>query len=146
MNLFQRHEGHHEVSEDKYWAFGYYFETLTKEQKHQRRELLDLYGFVAQWSVLVILVLFQVSFALGWLLKSGLKHDTPPKSPSFNKRQDGKLGWLRRIQGGCNRVTWWLRKDVVRGWDWGTRGEWIGASIWTIWLLFLCVHRTGKGE
>ncbi|KAF2125825.1 hypothetical protein P153DRAFT_378646 [Dothidotthia symphoricarpi CBS 119687] len=142
MSLFQRHEGHNEVSKDKYWSFGYSFETLTKEQKHQRRELLELYGFIAQWSVLVIFALFQVSFFLGWLVRSGLKHDAAPKSPSFDKHPDGKRGWLRTIHSGCNTITWWSRKDVIRGW--GTRGEWIGASVWTIWLLYLCVARTGK--
>ncbi|KAF1832200.1 hypothetical protein BDW02DRAFT_571266 [Decorospora gaudefroyi] len=143
MELLRRHEGHHEVKTDQYWALGYYFETLTKEQKHQRREFLDWYGFVAQSSVLVIFALFQISFAISWLIKSGLKYDQP-KSPSFTKRPDGKSGWLRGMQSGCNKMIWWMQKDVIRDWNWGTRGEWIGASVWTIWLFYLSIAHTGN--
>ena len=145
MDLIRRHEGHNEVKNDQYWAFGYYFETLNDEQKHQRRESLDYYGFVAQWSVLIIFVLFQISFFISWILRSALKYDQP-KSPSFNKRHNGKLGWLRGIQSGCHRLMWWMRKDVISGWNWGTRGEWFGATFWTMWLLFLCIVQTGNGK
>lgn len=144
MDLLRRHEGHTEVKTDQYWAFGYSFETLDKEQKHQRREYLDWYGFVAQWSVLVVFALYQISFFIAWLVRSGLKYDLP-KSPSFTKRPGGKLGWLRSLQSSSNRFSWWLRKDIIPGWKWGTRGEWIGASIWTVWLLYLCIAHTGKG-
>lgn len=145
MDLLRRHGGHSEVKTDQYWALGYYFETLNDKQKHQRREYLDWYGFVAQWSVLLIFALFQISFFLTWLVKSGLRYD-PPKSPSFNKRPEGKLGWLKVLQSRCTKLTWWLRKDVIRGWNWGTRGEWIGASLWTVWLFYLCVAHTGHGK
>jgi hypothetical protein len=144
MDLFRRHKGHHEVKTDQYWALGYYFESLNDEQKHQRREYLEWYGFVAQWSVLVIFALFQFGFGLSWLMKAGLTYDQP-KSPSFNKRPKDRLQWLRSIQIGCNRIVWWTRKDVIRGWNWGTRGEWIGASVWTVWLLYLCIAHTGNG-
>jgi hypothetical protein len=144
MNFFRRHEGHHEVDQDKYWAFGYSFETLDKDQKQQRREYLDWYGFVAQWSVLLIFALFQVAFVVSWVIKRGLKYDTP-KSPSFTKRSDGdQLGW-RKMQSGCTKTTWWMQKDVIRGWNWGTRGEWIGATVWTVWLLYLSIAHTGNG-
>jgi hypothetical protein len=145
MDLIQRHEGHTEVKTDQYWAFGYYFESLNHEQKHQRREYLDWYGFVAQWSVLAIFVLFQVAFAVEWILKSGLKYEQP-KSPSFTKSSAGKLGWLRKLKSTSTNMKWWLGQDVLRGWDWGTKGEWIGASVWTIWLLYLCVAKTGNGK
>ncbi|KNG48467.1 metalloreductase fre8 [Stemphylium lycopersici] len=143
MALIWRHEGHHEVKTDQYWALGYYFETLNDEQKHQRRKYLDWYGFVAQWSVLVIFALFQVGFAVSWLMKSGLKHDQP-KSPLSNKRPSDKLGWLRGLRSGCNKTTWWMQKDMIKGWNWGTRGEWIGATVWTMWLLYLCIAHTGN--
>lgn len=141
MDLFRRHEGHTEVKTDQYWAFGYYFETLDDKQKHQRRDYLDWYGFVAQWSVLVIFALFQLSFYLRWVVNFGLKHERP-KSPSFNKRPDARL--LVRFQSTCTRLLWWLNKDVVSGWSWGSRGEWCGATIWMIWLLYLCVANTGN--
>lgn len=144
MDLLRRHEGHIEVKADRYWALGYSFETLTKEQQHQRREVLDRYGFAAQWSVLFIFALFQLGFAVAWVLRSGLVHDQP-KSPSLTKRTEGKLGWLRRTKSACDNMLWWMRKDVIKGWKWGTRGEWTGATIWTVWLLYLCVADTGKG-
>jgi hypothetical protein len=142
MDFTRRHEGHKEVKTDQYWAFGYYFESLDHQQKHQRREYLKWYGFVAQWSVLVIFALFQISFFLRWTMNSGLKHEQP-KSPSFTKEKD-KLGWLRKLQSITTKTKWWLSKDVVGGW--GTRGEWVGASMWTIWLLYLCIANTGNGR
>lgn len=144
MDLLRRHEGHHEVQKDRYWAFGYYFETLNDKQSHQRREYLDWYGFAAQWSVLAIFALFQMAFAVSWLMKSGLKYDQP-KSPSFTKPPPGRLGWLRRMRSGCTKAMWWMQRDVIKGWNWGTRGEWIGATVWTVWLLYLCIAHTGKG-
>lgn len=145
MDLQRRHEGHNEVKTDQYWALGYYFENLDDKQKHQRREYLDWYGFAAQWSVLSIFVLFQFSFLVAWILKSGLKHDRP-KSPSFTKPPYGKLGWLRNLQSSCQRWTWWMRKEVLPWANWGTRGEWIGAGVWTVWLLYLSVAHTGNGK
>ena len=144
MDLFQRHEGHTEVKSDKYWALGYYFETLNDEQKHQRREYLDWYGFAAQWSVLVVFALYQVSFFIAWVLKSGLNYERP-KSPSFNKSTEGPLRWLKSLRSGCNNLVWWLQTDVIAGWNWGTRGEWVGATLWTVWLLYLCIAHTGNG-
>lgn len=144
MNLFARHEGHHEVEAGRYWALGYYFQNLSNEQLHQRREYLDWYGFAAEWSVLVILSLFQIGFAFRWVMRSGLRYEQP-KSPSFTKNQKSGLGWLRRMHGGSIKAMWWMQKDVIRGWNWGTRGEWLGAALWTLWLLYLCVANTGKG-
>jgi hypothetical protein len=144
MDHIRRHEGHTEVKTDQYWAFGYYFETLDKKQKHQRREYLEWYGFIAQWSVLVIFALFQMSFFVGWMMKSGLKYEQP-KSPSFTKGRE-KLGWLRKVQSVSTKMKWWMSKDVIRGWDWGTRGEWIGATFWTAWLLYLSIAKTGNGK
>jgi hypothetical protein len=144
MGYIRRHEGHHEVKTDQYWALGYYFESLDDKQKHQRREYLTWYGFMAQWSILAIFVLFQIAFLVNWTVKSGLRYETP-KSPSFTKSPTGKLGWLRKLQSFSTKTKWWMSKDVIRGWDWGTRGEWIGTSVWTTWMLYLCIAKTGNG-
>lgn len=48
------------------------------------------------------------------------------------------------MQSGSAKMVWWIRKDVIRGGNWGTRGEWIGASVWTVWLLYLCIAHTGN--
>ncbi|KAF2845864.1 metalloreductase-like protein Fre8 [Plenodomus tracheiphilus IPT5] len=141
MDLFQRHKGHHEVEIGQYLGLGYYSVTLTDAQKHQRRETLDRYGFIAQWSVLVVFIVFQLGFLVSWVLRSGLEYDQP-KSPSFNKRLGGKSSWLKSVQVIYSRTVWWMKKDIISGW--GTRGEWIGATAWTAWLLFLCITQTGK--
>jgi hypothetical protein len=145
MDHNRRHEGHTEVKTDHYWAFGYYFETLNDKQKHQRREYLDWYGFVAQWSVLAIFALFQIAFLIQWTAKGGPKYEAP-ESPSFTKRPTGKLGWLTKLQNLSTKVNWWMSEDIVRGWDWGTRGKWIGGTVWTIWSLYLCAAKTGIGD
>jgi hypothetical protein len=144
MDLHPRHEGHTEVKTDQYWALGYSFETLSDEQKHQRREYLDWYGFTAQWSVLVVFAVIQGSIAISYLIQSGLKYDTP-KSPSFSRRATSKLGWLRKLHSWGQQWRWWMRKSMLPWGNWGTRGEWIGASLWTVWLMYLCVAQTGKG-
>ncbi|KAJ4993846.1 ferric reductase like transmembrane component [Stagonosporopsis vannaccii] len=141
MDLFRRHEGHHEVQSKSYWAFGYSFEPLNDEQKHQRRENLDYYGFAAQWSVLVVFALFQLSFGIRWIVTKGMRYEQP-KSPSFNKGRENTLGWLKSLHSRYARVMWWMQKDVISRWDWGTRGEWIGGTIWTTWLLYLCFVNT----
>ncbi|KAJ4337931.1 hypothetical protein N0V87_004278 [Didymella glomerata] len=139
--LFRRHEGHHEVESKSYWAFGYSFEPLNDAQKHERRENLDYYGFAAQWSVLVVFALFQMSFGIRWIVTKGLRYEQP-KSPSFNKGRENTLGWLKSLHSRYARMMWWMQKDVIKRWDWGTRGEWIGGTVWTVWLLYLCFVNT----
>ncbi|KAJ4361662.1 hypothetical protein N0V95_001646 [Ascochyta clinopodiicola] len=141
MDLFRRHEGHHEVDSKSYWAFGYSFEPLNDEQKHQRRENLDYYGFAAQWSVLVVFALFQMSFGIKWIVTKGMRYEQP-KSPSFNKGRENTLGWLKSLHSRYARIMWWMQKDVIQRWNWGTRGEWIGGTLWTAWLLYLCFVNT----
>ncbi|KAJ4304707.1 hypothetical protein N0V90_000234 [Kalmusia sp. IMI 367209] len=122
-------------------AFGYEFVTLDEDQKHSRRVLLDWYPLVAQWSVLVVFAGFQLCFLLSWLAKHGLEYERP-RSPSFNKRLEGQWTWLRKSRQGWDRMIWWTRKDVINGW--GTRAEWIGGGVWTVWLLYLSVVQTGN--
>ncbi|KAG9198899.1 hypothetical protein G6514_009275 [Epicoccum nigrum] len=141
MDLFRRHEGHHEVQTKSYWAFGYSFEPLDDKQKHLRRENLDYYGFAAQWSVLVIFALFQISFGIKWIITKGMRYEQP-KSPSFNKSRQNTLGWLKSLHSRYARVAWWMQKDVVSRWNWGTRAEWIGGTLWSVWLLYLCFVNT----
>ncbi|KAF1924540.1 uncharacterized protein M421DRAFT_72190 [Didymella exigua CBS 183.55] len=141
MDLFRRHNGHHEVDSKSYWAFGYSFAPLNDDQKQQRRESLDYYGFAAQWSVLLVFALFQMSFGIRWIVSKGMRYEQP-KSPSFNKRRENALGWLNSLHSRYARIVWWMHKDVVRRWEWGTRGEWIGGTVWTAWLLYLCFVNT----
>jgi hypothetical protein len=123
-------------------AFGYAFVDLTKEQKHERRVLLEYYPFVGQLSVLVIFALFQLIFAFSWFARRTLG-DGRPRSPSLNKRARSWI-WLKRCRQSFETMRWWMRKPLVA--NWGTRGEWIFGGIWTIWLLFLSFVQTGNGR
>jgi hypothetical protein len=121
--------------------FGYEFATLNDEEKHARRVLLEYYPMIAQWSVLVVIVFFQISYLVSWVIRRGL-NDERPRSPSFNKRGN-KWPWLRSGLQTSTKLRWWIRKDVVKGW--GTRAEWIGGGLWTVWLIYLCFAQTGNG-
>ncbi|KAF2001697.1 hypothetical protein P154DRAFT_553449 [Amniculicola lignicola CBS 123094] len=122
-------------------VWGYEFVNLNDDQKHARRRLLELYPAVAEWSVLVVIALFQLSFLLSWLLKYALE-DERPGSPSFSKRVSGSAAWLKNARQHWARLRWWARKPVMR--NWGSRGEWIFGSLWAVWLLYLCVVDTGN--
>ncbi|KAF2264879.1 hypothetical protein CC78DRAFT_494212 [Lojkania enalia] len=122
-------------------AFGYEFVDLNDEQKHIRRALLEHYPFVAFCSALVVFALFQLGFFLAWFTQRGLEYDKP-KSPSLNKRAEGKWAWLKKSRHNVVRVKWWMKASVICGW--GTRGEWIGGVIWTLWLLYLSFAQTGN--
>lgn len=123
--------------------FGYEFVTLDEEQKHARRALLEFYPLVGFLSSLAVLGFFQLGFFFTWTTRQGLEYERP-KSPSFNRRSPDKWSWLRRYSQSIESMKWWLRKPVIRGW--GTRAEWIGGTVWTIWLLYLSAVQTGNGE
>lgn len=126
--------------------FGYEFASLDEAQKAQRRNLLDSYGLIAQLSAFAVLFSFQVYFLLCWLCRDRLQADEElvPRSPhekSF-KRGDGE--WVRRGRRFWRVTCWWATESVSPGW--GTKGQWATATVWTAWLMFLCVHRTSNGK
>jgi hypothetical protein len=123
-------------------VLGYDFVTLDDAQKKSRRHLLELYPFVAQVSVLAVFALIQLCFFLSWISRRGLDYERP-RSPSFTKRSDGNWTWLRKSLQGWDKMMWWMKKPVID--NWGTRGEWLGGGIWTVWLLYLCIVNTGNG-
>ncbi|KAF2200060.1 hypothetical protein GQ43DRAFT_441914 [Delitschia confertaspora ATCC 74209] len=122
-------------------AFGYEFINLNDNQKHERRVLLGWYASIAQWSALVILAVFQISFFFSWLADRALEN-ARPSSPSFNKRGESKLMWMVKFRRALRRVEWWMKKPVNK--NWGTRGEWVYGCVWTVWLLFLSINQTGN--
>jgi hypothetical protein len=123
--------------------FGYEFVTLDEDQKHARRVLLEFYPFVGFLSTLAVLGFFQLGFLITWFTRQGLEYERP-KSPSFNRRSTEKWTWLRTSSQTVERVKWWSRKPVMQGW--GSRAEWIGGTVWTLWLLYLSAVQTGNGE
>ena len=125
-------------------AYPYHFIDLSKELKAERRELLDLYGVYAQLSALAPIIILQL-YRLGvWFYtarsRSKVDYSEVPSSPSLKRRRDSPTG---TVVQKWRKVVWWLGGEVAPGW--GIRGRLIGAGVWTVWLLFLCVHRTGDG-
>jgi hypothetical protein len=123
-------------------AIGYEFITLDDKQKTERRFLLDHYSFVAQWSALVIPAFCLLRYLWSNVATYALVKDRP-RSPSFNKEPDGTWAWFLRAKHRWDRTKWWMKKEVAS--DWGTRGEWLVAGVWTTWLLYLCIVDTGNG-
>lgn len=123
---------------------GYEFVTLDNEQTANRRQLLDLYGSIGQWSVLVMLALVQLAFFIRWAIFKTAKVERP-RSPHPNKVMDfGSRAWYWRLEEKLTRFRWWADERPREGWF--TKGECILGLVWSMWLLFLCVHRTGNGK
>ena len=124
-------------------VFGYDFVTLDDSQKSQRRSLLNHYAFVAQLSVLIIPASCLLRLFFANVARFG-RNNGRPRSPSFNKQPDGKEPWFSKARQYRDQSVWWMKKDVIH--SCGTRGEWLGAGIWTTWLLYLCIINTGDGN
>lgn len=131
-------------------GFIYSFVSLNPEQLAERRQLLDFYGQIAQLSALVPIVVIYLSHifpniwkrfsaSVGW--RSTKAHQSPRVSTFQRSALPGP--WALRWR----RFTWALNEEIVRGWDgWGTKGLWVTAVLWALWLLILVVKDTGNGE
>ncbi|KAF2757943.1 hypothetical protein EJ05DRAFT_510806 [Pseudovirgaria hyperparasitica] len=122
-------------------AFGYEFVDLSDEQKHARRVALDTNGAYLQLSVLFVLLTIYASAWMTWLVERYTpRDDGPPKSPfqrANNQTQKGVFGHTRLL---WKRVLWWSGGPLMRGW--GTRGQWVCGSLWSLWMLYLCLRNT----
>jgi hypothetical protein len=131
------------------WPYG--FPDLTKEQKHHRRQLLDWYGGFAQVSVFVPLLILQIYFLATWISRKWRERDgaRPPSSPYMKELSaHGNTGTgLKALRIWWRRWMWWFGDELqVLGWRLGTKGEVLGAVVWTAWLLALCFVQTGDGK
>ena len=128
------------------WPF--HFLDLSKEEKVQRRHLLDWYGALAQVSILVPLLVLQLYFLVVWLRRR-LQNQADIEVPSSPQSKHLKSRGLLSAHGlgvVSRRVAWWLGDPAsVFGIDLGTKGEVIAATAWTLWLLALCFVQTGGG-
>ncbi|OAA56040.1 Flavoprotein transmembrane component [Cordyceps fumosorosea ARSEF 2679] len=130
----------------------YEFVSLTPEQKHARREVLDWYGFVAHCSALAPVL----AFGLLHLARLAYRHVTGtlrgvdgqgtyaeiPNSPAIKAQE---IAAVRKLYTTWTRLRWWLGDEVrVGGASWGRREEWVLGLSWTAWLLLLCFIETGK--
>ena len=120
------------------------FVTLDTAQSARRRELLDIYGQVAQFSALIPLLAFPTILALRLILKKvegfvgpAEKEHQSPQVLRFPKTfKNPSSNWWGRVQ-------WALDEEVLDGW--GARREWLVGGLWTLWLLVLAVKDTGDG-
>ncbi|KAG5787505.1 hypothetical protein H9Q69_013426 [Fusarium xylarioides] len=121
----------------------YEFLTLIDEEKHQRRLSLDYYAYIAHLSAFVPALLFLVFRLINHVRKgrnSGYRQ--VPGSPGVKANRQR---WISRVMEKGPIVRWWLGEDVVFiGSHWGQRDEWVLGTAWTVWLLVLSVHGTGK--
>lgn len=102
-------------------SWPYHFVSLSEEQKHLRRELLNLRGAYAQWSILAVIAALRLYQS--WALAAS---------------KGGSAPALRR-----GIVSSWDR-PLVAGWI-ETRRQYLVCGLWLVWLLSLSVWRSGDG-
>ena len=95
--------------------------SLSDEEKLRRRELLDLRGSYAQWSVIVIIVTLRIYRS--WIVASGPVDGTS--------------------KSGRGLTSWWDR-PLFAGWL-ETRRQYLTCGLWLLWLLSLSMWNTGGG-
>jgi hypothetical protein len=137
----------------------YHFITLDAEGLAQRRQLLDLYANIAQWSASVPLIAVQVILLVQYLQHKYLSErlqryaavahsqDETATAGSLSRKHDGKLGLNRKkwsVKTACNAFLWWSGEEVE--WAESSRGALLAAACWAIWLLGLSLAQTGDGE
>ncbi|KAL0256933.1 hypothetical protein SLS55_007742 [Diplodia seriata] len=122
--------------------FGYEFVTLDSEQKAARRDLLNLYGTIGQWSILAVFIVAQLGFVTRWAVFRHSRQERP-RSPHPNKTMAlEERAWYSRLEEQLARFRWWADEPLRDGWF--SKGECLLGLVWTLWLLFLSVHRTGN--
>ncbi|GAW24368.1 hypothetical protein ANO14919_139520 [Xylariales sp. No.14919] len=126
----------------------YQFVDLTTEQRQARRHTLDRYGLIAQLSALVPVALFLLYRLVAWGVaratgsNSRGRYAEIPHSPTLKQHRLSVVGlW----SATARKVAWWFGDDVLfLGYNWGPRDQIIAGTLWTIWLLALCVVETGN--
>lgn len=114
-------------------------------QKHERRLLIDRYGIYSQLSALIPILGYQLYRLALWVnserQRTKVTYSAVPSSPD---RKRAKTSIVGKLRAQWRSFVWWLGGEVFTGW--GLRGHWIASGLWTAWLLFLSVHRTGDGK
>ncbi|KAJ6102178.1 hypothetical protein N7486_004605 [Penicillium sp. IBT 16267x] len=101
------------------FSWPWHFVTLSEEEKLHRRELLDIRGAFAQWSIMIVIILLRVVYQ-SW--------KTFSQTESGAKPRRGPVSWLDR--------------PLVAGWL-ETRRQYAVCGLWLSWLVSLCVWNSG---
>ncbi|KAH6646516.1 hypothetical protein BKA67DRAFT_662930, partial [Truncatella angustata] len=125
----------------------YQFMKLLPEDQHTRRLLLDQYGLYAQLSALILFflaVMLRLALqSLGRMVPRRALSDAEsmPRSPGIPKHYFHRS----RLSARLCRLQWWMDENIkCFGTSIGQRDELVLSVLWTGWLLFLCLHRTGS--
>lgn len=102
----------------------YHFITVTEEQKQQRREALDLRGYYAQCSALILIILLH-------LYRNYILNGTSTETKG------------RRVPIRPGEKSWWDSPLFKTGVE--TRRQYLAALLWLSWLLGLSVWNSGDG-
>jgi hypothetical protein len=95
--------------------------TLSEEEILNRRELLDLRGSYAQWSIIAVIIVLRVY--QGWAQSVSATEIT-------SKQRRGP-------------ASWWDR-PIAAGWL-ETRRQYALCGLWLLWLISLSVWKSGDG-
>lgn len=129
-------------------GFIYSFVALNETQLQRRRQLLDFYASLAQFSALIPLLAIYGSTSLLFLSRKIFHSGS---SSRLNERQSPKVSKFVRPRASFGairwrRLNWYLDGDFIDGRDgWGTKREWAIAGTWMLWLLILVFASTGDG-
>lgn len=102
------------------WPYRFIW-ALSEEDKARRRELLDLRGSYAQWSIIAMIIVLRVY--QGWA-------DSGTFTGTASKPRRGP-------------ASWWDR-PLVAGWL-ETRRQYALCGLWLLWLFSLSVWNSGDG-
>lgn len=130
-----------------HWPYAFLTD-LTDEQKAARRDSLSHYASLAHYyafapAALFLLLRFVLRVKARIERRRRGRYSSIPGSPVSKAQRLTNLGDLK---AKWTKAIWWLGEDVVlRGESWGQRDEWVLGSLYTLWLLALCVVGTGNG-
>jgi hypothetical protein len=126
----------------------YHFVDLTPDEKSHRRELLSQYAYISQVSVLIPISGYALYRLCTWLfVRKGavnVAYSALKEPGNTESTRESHGASLKAIASRCRVLQWWLNGEVTP--NWGLRGRWIAAIIWTLWLLILCFLQTGHGK
>lgn len=128
--------------------FPYSFTSPDEAQLQQRRHLLDTYGRLAQFSILIPLICYCSPSVLRFLQDnvSTIQPSGKTKehaSPVVSRFGEISPGPQQTVTSQWRRVRWLLDDEILPGW--GTWRVLLIATLWTVWLFVLAIRDTGDG-